>query len=75
MDSAKETLSSVQQKASDTVGQVQETLGGHVSLPLLSCSVQLMPCMAQCLASLFVPGSAAKLGLLKEDNDGPQGLV
>ena len=36
MDTAKETLSSVQQKASETVGQVQDTLSGSVSPSLLS---------------------------------------
>ena len=32
MDTAKETLGSVQQKASETIGQVQDTLSGSVSL-------------------------------------------
>ena len=38
MDSAKETLSSVQQKASETVGQVQDTLKGSVGPLLLVCA-------------------------------------
>ena len=62
MDSAKETLSSVQQKASETVGQVQETLTGSVSTPLLYIPHNAGALHAQYLASLLLPGSAAIWG-------------
>ena len=61
MDSAKETLSSVQQKASETVGQVQETLSGSVS-PLFVLAAYGDACMPVAWLPSFVSGSAAICG-------------
>ena len=61
MDTAKETLSSLQQKAADTAGSVQDTLSGTVC-PLLT---SLMPCLSGC-----VLGRAICLGIGLSGNMG-----
>ena len=61
MDTAKETLSSVQQKASETVGQVQDTLSGSVS-PLSPSDAFSCCDLARCMPSRCASVSPAIWG-------------